>query len=131
MGELDSPLSRGISMDKKWANLPGYNISKCDWCDKPKSEWTNTMRWWGQGKYYCSMGCYSAGEYKVNLYLFTCGLTILGVFCAFVISVFLTDLTIVTIAAILTILVSYLLFFGVSLACIIIGRKKRINANQL
>jgi len=113
-------------MDKKRTNLPGYNISSCDWCHKPKSEWTNTLRWWGQGKYYCSMGCYSAGEYKVNRYCAACTMIILGLPCAFVVSLFLTDLTPVTIAAIVMIIISYLIFSSMSLTCVILGRNKRM-----
>ena len=101
--------------------------STCDWCNKPQSEWTNTMKWWGQGKFYCSMECYSAGEYKLNRYLCTIPTIILGLFCAFVISIFLTDLTTETIVAIVTIIMVYLLFSSASLTCVVLGWKMRVH----
>ncbi|MHA1906035.1 MAG: hypothetical protein ACW98Y_01970 [Candidatus Thorarchaeota archaeon] len=98
----------------------------CDWCDMPKSEWTTRMNWRNQRKHYCSMQCYSAGEYKLNRYLCIIPTIILGIFCAFVISTFLTDLTTATIFATVTIIVVYLLFSSTSLTCVVLGRNKRM-----
>ncbi|MCK5238313.1 MAG: hypothetical protein KAR33_02125 [Candidatus Thorarchaeota archaeon] len=55
---------------------------------------------------------------------------ILGVFCAFVISIFLTDLTTETIVAIVTIIMVYLLFSSASLTCVVLGKKKRLIRNS-
>ncbi|MHA2027231.1 MAG: hypothetical protein ACW98U_15125 [Candidatus Thorarchaeota archaeon] len=59
----------------------GSDIEKgfCDWCRKPRDQWTNTLRYWGMGKYYCSAKCYAAGEYQTNLYLAFCTILPLGV----------------------------------------------------
>jgi hypothetical protein len=72
------------------------------------------------------MQCYSAGEYKLNRYLCIIPTIILGIFCAFVISTFLTDLTTATIFATVTIIVVYLLFSSTSLTCVVLGRNKRM-----
>ncbi len=102
----------------------------CDWCEKPRSEWTNTLKWWGQGRYYCSMECYSAGEYKLNRYL--CGLPsiILGLVSILIISLFLTNLTTVTIIAIVTVIIIWLLFSSASLTCVILGRNLRLERKR-
>jgi len=108
------------------ANIGPTEHSTCDWCEKPHSEWTNSMKWWGQGKFYCSMECYSAGEYKLNRYLCTIPVIILGLASAFLVATFLTDLTTETIVAIVIIIMVYLIFSSVSLTCVIFGRRQRI-----
>ncbi|MFW9967268.1 MAG: hypothetical protein ACFFEA_08960 [Candidatus Thorarchaeota archaeon] len=52
--------------------------SCCDWCRKPRDQWTNRLRYWGLRKYYCSAKCYAAGEYRANLYLAFCTMPVLG-----------------------------------------------------
>jgi hypothetical protein len=51
---------------------------RCDWCGKPRNQWTNKLRYWGLRKYYCSAKCYAAGEYQTTLYLAFCTIPILG-----------------------------------------------------
>ncbi|MHA2603044.1 MAG: hypothetical protein AM324_013060, partial [Candidatus Thorarchaeota archaeon SMTZ1-83] len=51
----------------------------CDWCGKSREEWTNTLRYRGMGKHYCSVKCYAAGEYQTNLYLALCSVPALAV----------------------------------------------------
>ena len=53
-------------------------IGYCDWCRKPESQWTKTLRSRGFGKSYCSTKCYAAGEYRINLYLALCSIPALG-----------------------------------------------------
>ena len=104
--------------------------SVCDWCKKPRNEWTSRLRWWGLKKFYCSMECYSAGEYKLNRYLCSISSIVLGFASLFLISMFLTNLTSVTIMAIVSVIIIWLLFSGASLTCIVLGRNKRMLRNS-
>ena len=55
----------------------------CNWCGKPREQWTNTLRYRGMKNHYCSAKCYAAGEYQTSFYLALCSIPALTAGVAF------------------------------------------------
>ncbi|MHA3964592.1 MAG: hypothetical protein AM325_013755 [Candidatus Thorarchaeota archaeon SMTZ1-45] len=100
--------------------------SYCDWCGKPRDQWTNRLRYWGLRKHYCSARCYAAGEYQTNLYLALCTIPVLGLATAILSFQLLSNPSEFYVGVVL---LSVAIFFAYSSVCIcipMIGRAGRV-----
>ena len=99
--------------------------SHCDWCGKPREQWTSGVPFRGMGKHYCSARCYAAGEYRTTLYLALCTIPPLASGVAFLSLQLLSNPSEIHILATVTIVAILLVYSTASAYFPVIGRAER------